>query len=68
MGEAGPFGCSQVNTRSPILCGAVYFDKTMGLSKKGRIGPLVFEANCRQLMRMCHLHEVQPEFSPLLTY
>lgn len=59
---------SQVNTRSPILFGTVYFSNTMDLSKKGRIGPLVFEANCRQLMGTCHLHEVQSEFSPLLMY
>lgn len=66
-GEAAALGCSQVNTRSPILFGAVYFNNTMDLSKKGRIGLLVFEDNCGQLMGTCHLHEVQPEFSPLLT-
>ena len=66
MGEAGALGCSQVNIRSPILFAAVYFIKTTCLSKKRRIWPLVFEVNCRQLMGTCHLHEVQPEFSPLL--
>lgn len=64
VGEA--LGCSQVNTRSQILFAPVYFNKTMCLSKKDRIWPLVFEVNCRQLMGMCHLREVQPEFSPLL--
>jgi len=66
VGEAGALGRSQVNTRSPILLAAVYFNKTTCLSKKGRIWPLGFKVNCGQLMGTCHLHEVQPEFSPLL--
>lgn len=64
VGEAGALFCNQVNTRSPILFAAVYFNETRCLSKKGSIWPLVFEVNCRQLMGMCHLREVQPEFSP----